>query len=112
MFPVGDILLDPLMVPDTRDTFTIVSKIFLDFIKSRKYEDFNKNLFWMPRLCIKDVGIKVKFELHQVLFDLHFIPTVNVFTSANRILRSNLCQISYYQNIKMLKARILHLINK
>jgi hypothetical protein len=100
------------MVPDTRDTYTIVSKQFLDFMKQRRYEPIDKTLFWAPRLCIKDTGVKVKFEMHPLLFDLHFLPTKNAFTGPERILKGNLLQVSWYHTIRLMKERIVSLINK
>lgn len=112
LYLIGDILNDPQMVPDTRDTYTVVSKQFLDFMKQRRYEPSEKMLFWAPRLCIKDAGIKVKFEMHPLLFDIHFLPPKNAFAGVERILKGNLLQVSFYYTVRLLKERIVSLINK
>lgn len=99
------------MVPDSRDTYTIVSQQFIEYMKTCQYEKSQNLLFWVPRLCVKDAGIKVKFEMNPTQLELNFLPTVKAFSEASRVLKGNICLISEHHTVRFFKERILRLIN-
>ena len=110
IFLIHDVLLDPQMVPDARSTYTIVSSHFEEFIKTRSYESPLTKPFSIPRMWVKDSGIKVKFEIKPAKFQINFLPTPKIFSSPSKILKF-MIQISRYHSIRMLKYRLLSLIN-
>jgi len=105
------VLSDPQMVPDGRDTYTVVSQQFLEFMKQRIYDQEKKVLFWVPRLCIKDAGIRVKFEMSPIRFHIHFIPSMRDSSKSDLVLTGASLQISRFHTVRLLKEDILEMIN-